>query len=326
MRCRFLIGFKSLEMKCWIKISLFLLLGCWSCKEGTPDNPFDEQPSTVVETPTLEELNPTSFEGLHANIFKKTCANSGCHDGTFEPDFRTIESAYNTLVYHPIIKNDLQGTYEYRVIPGNADQSQLMARLTFDIDGNSGVMPLNVEPDSDWEAKSADYIKNVRDWIQEGAKDVFGNGPTLGSSLPQMQGVRARNTNWFPRADGGQGALRIPQIITSVDVYFAFSDEETEARDFGENKIRFSQNFDDFENATELSLEVLSSPLNEVGYYGDNVDYTHKISINPHDFTSLGEVAYFRVYVKDADNPITEIPSNGGAFYIKTYFSLTIIE
>ncbi|MBK7268515.1 MAG: hypothetical protein IPI07_03030, partial [Flavobacteriales bacterium] len=31
---------------------------------------------------------------------------SGCHDGTFEPEFRTIASAYNSLVYHPVIAND----------------------------------------------------------------------------------------------------------------------------------------------------------------------------------------------------------------------------
>ena len=82
-------------------------------------NPYDAQDLPEDNTVQGEGLNPASIEGLHANIFGKTCANSGCHDGNFEPDFRTIESTYNTLVFQPIIKNDLQGTYEYRVVPGN---------------------------------------------------------------------------------------------------------------------------------------------------------------------------------------------------------------
>jgi len=41
--------------------------------------------------------------------------------------------------------------------------------LTFDIDGNSGIMPLAVDPDSDWESQKETYIQNIRDWIQAGA-------------------------------------------------------------------------------------------------------------------------------------------------------------
>ena len=306
-------------------IGFLLCLGFAACKKE-PANPFDDLENPVIDPPVEENLDPASIAGLHANVFGKTCANSGCHDGTFEPDFRTIESTYNTLVFQPIIKNDLQGTYEFRVIPGNADQSQLMARLSFDIDGNSGIMPLSVDPDSDWDEKSDTYIQNIRSWIQGGARDIFGNSPSQGNGLPQMQGVRGRNSNWFPRADGGQGALRIPQIITAVDLYFAFSDDETLPQNFSTNKIRFSQDLDGFSDAPELPLDVLSTPLSETGYYGNTVNFTHKVTINPHDFAVLGETVFFRVYVKDVQNPVTEIPADGGALYIKTYFSFTIIE
>ena len=76
------------------------------------------------------------------------CANSGCHDGSFEPDFRTIESSYNTLVYQPVIKNNPDGNYQFRVKAGNIDESVLYARLLSNSDGsatfdpNSQVMPL----------------------------------------------------------------------------------------------------------------------------------------------------------------------------------------
>ena len=147
-------------------LSLVMLYAC----EKDHVNPFDEQelPDNTLDS-TGVNLDPTSFDGLHANIFSKNCAQSGCHDGNFEPDFRTIESSYNTLVNQPIIKNDPQSTYQVRVKPGNPSQSVLVARLTFDIDGNSGIMPLIINPDSDWLEKKEEYIQNVKDWIQAGA-------------------------------------------------------------------------------------------------------------------------------------------------------------
>ncbi len=154
-------------------LAVFLHTACH--KENV--NPYDELEEEQNNIDSTVMLDPSSFGALHAYIFKPTCANSGCHDGNFEPDFRTIESSYNTLVNHPIIKNDPQGSYQLRVVPGNPDASVLMARLTFDIDGNSGVMPLVIEPDSDWEQTSETHIQNVRKWIQDGAKDVFGNSP-----------------------------------------------------------------------------------------------------------------------------------------------------
>lgn len=134
-------------------------------------NPYDEQELPINgNDSTIIELPASSFNAIHANILHPTCARSGCHDGHFEPDFRTQESSYNTLVNHPIIKNDPQGTYQVRVQPGSPNQSLLLARLTVDIDGNSGIMPLSVDSDSDWETNKADYIKNITDWIQNGAK------------------------------------------------------------------------------------------------------------------------------------------------------------
>lgn len=160
---------------------IFLYIGITSCflacqEEEPYQNPYDEM-EQEEEMMTEENINlePTSIAGLHANIFGKTCANSGCHDGNFEPDFRTIESTYNTLVNAPIIKNDPQNNFQFRVVKGNVAASQLMARLTYDIDGNSGIMPLALEPDSDWEEKKDIYIQNIQDWIAGGAKDVFGN-------------------------------------------------------------------------------------------------------------------------------------------------------
>ena len=78
-----------------------------SCKDEFV-NPFDSEDGEIIEVADTLSVDPNTIAGIHANIFSKTCANSGCHDGTFEPDFRTIESSYNTLVNHPIIKMILE--------------------------------------------------------------------------------------------------------------------------------------------------------------------------------------------------------------------------
>ena len=161
------------------KYSSFLLLIVFfffACQQEEYQNPYDgiEEEEEMMTEENIN-LEPTSIAGLHANIFSKTCANSGCHDGNFEPDFRTIESTYNTLINAPIIKNDPQNSYQFRVVKGDIAASQLVARVTVDIDGNSGIMPLALEPDSDWEANKETYIQNIKDWVAGGAKDVFGN-------------------------------------------------------------------------------------------------------------------------------------------------------
>ena len=130
-----------------MKRILLVILVCFTfttCKKDGSINPYN---NSNLGPPSTNDTNyfadPTAFAALHNNIFIPTCANSGCHDGTFEPDFRTIESSYNTLVYHPVIKNNTTNPYQFRVDPGNSDKSVLYKRLIEDIDGISGIMPLS---------------------------------------------------------------------------------------------------------------------------------------------------------------------------------------
>ena len=150
-----------------------LLLLCFgfliACGDDT-ENPFTDGEVTPPVTLDTVALEPASLAGLHAALFKPTCANSGCHDGTFEPDYRTIYSTYNTLVEQPVIKNDPQNSFTYRVVPGDVAASQLVARMEYDIDGNSGVMPLALEPDSNYPAEKVALIEHVKTWIRAGAQ------------------------------------------------------------------------------------------------------------------------------------------------------------
>src|SRR5210317_2664712 len=93
------------------KLSFLILPLLFACNASEPDvnNPYDNQAVGQEHEKVKgddKHIDANSIQGLHKNIFKPTCANSGCHDGNFEPDFRTIESSYNTLVNQAIIKND----------------------------------------------------------------------------------------------------------------------------------------------------------------------------------------------------------------------------
>jgi len=63
------------------------------------------------------------------------------------------------------------------------------------------------------------------------------------------------------------------------------------------------------------------------GFYGEDVIYTHRVSINPNiDLNPIEDLWYFRVFVQDDVNPVTEIPTDNGIYYIKNYMSFEKIN
>ena len=142
-----------------------------------------------------------------------------------------------------------------------------------------------------------------------------------------MQGVIAESNGiYMERNDAGQGAFRVPQNVTQLSIYFSLLDDKTLAQNLTVNEIKFSDGPDAFVGKPIQNLEVLATPVTYTGYYGPQVQYTHKIVINPQQMATLNQTVYFRIYVKDNVNPVTEIPTNAGVYYIKNYFSFTIVE
>lgn len=310
--------------------SIILLLSVTaSCQKELPPNPFDDPDIQAPDdSSNTANLGPTTIAGLHQNIFSPTCANSGCHDGTFEPDFRTIESTYNTLVFHPVIKNNPSGDFTFRVVPGNPGASVIIERLTNDIDGFSGIMPLETDPGSDWPQKKSQYIDNIRTWIENGAKDMFGDSPTTGNKEPQMSGVIGYadgGNTLLPRASG-QGPLKVPVGASTLDLWFSITDDSTASQNLTYNKIKFSIDRDGFDAVTEENLQIAGAPEVENGYFGYPVDYYHRYTLtNLSSFGPVGTVVYFRIYVKDPQHDVTEIPEDGSYDYIKEYFAIELI-
>ena len=97
------------------KIGLYILFLAFTavtinaCKDKEEDPVPPENPYNKVNygdtTAAANNVDPNTIVGLHKNIFSVKCANPSCHDGTFEPDFRTIQSSYNSLVWNTVIKN-----------------------------------------------------------------------------------------------------------------------------------------------------------------------------------------------------------------------------
>jgi len=309
----------------FIAVILVFIIGC-----DEDVNPFDNTsllaPEDTISDPVLD---PESFIGLHTMIFSPTCANSGCHDGNFEPDFRTIESSYNTLVYQPVIKNDANNTFSFRVDPGNSSMSVLYARLTYDIDGQSGIMPLSAEyhPEYYWYDNESLYIQSIKNWIDNGAPDIFGNMPNISSLPPQCLGVIAfADGSTIPlQRSSIESPLEVPEGTSNLKIYFTFSDDETPSQNLSYNKFKISENMFDFTNEPELSLSVVAPILGE-DYLGNSVDFHHVANLSLSALV-VGSVRFLRVYINDGNQPMpVEIPNNGSLEEIITHFSFIITD
>ena len=305
---------------------MFVLL-IFSCKKEEEANPYEVVVDGNKDTTATHTVpDPNSFAGLHQNIFAPTCANSGCHDGTFEPDFRTPESTYNTLVMRPVIKNDPAGTYTYRVVPGDYLNSVLYQRLMIDIDGQSGIMPLVLEPGSNWESKRLEYIGNVRTWIENGAKDIYGNAPVQNDLPPQLNGIfisQTGSTSPFPR-NVQTGSIVIPTGTSAVDIWLSLGDDQTAADLLTYLKVKTSPTMNDFSTSTEIDLNLVTAH-SEIGYAGNPVAFRHKFTLNLTGISPL-QSWYIRAYVQDAAALPTEIPSEASAEYIKRFYSFQLGE
>jgi hypothetical protein len=299
-----------------------LLLAC--AKED--DNPFDSI-DQGTSNPPVSNIPSTNFAYLHQKIFRPTCANSGCHDGTFEPEFRTIASAYNSLVWHEGISNDPSNTYTYRVLPGDANLSLLYARMTIFLPNSSGVMPLELDTGSDWLANEAQYIQAVEDWINGGALDMFGNAPTVGNLEPQVTGFLAfpdnNSTQPFPRSTG-VGVLPIEVPAQTTDLWFSIEDDTTPNASISYNKMKISTDAFDFTSVPEINLNTGSS-ISAAGFMGNPIMFDRKADVDLSSYP-VGTYLYVRAYFEDGDhsNP-TEIPSDGTGSPMRDYFTLLVV-
>jgi hypothetical protein len=293
-----------------------------SCKKDTYVNPYDAESLKPPVGGTQSGPVLDGFAWLHEKIFFPTCANSGCHDGNFEPDFRTIYSAYQSLVYQPVISNDSAGSFTYRVLPGNAAKSLIHERLTVFIPNSSGMMPLVTN--KDWDANKTLYIQKIKDWINAGAKDMFGNPPSLGNIEPAITGmlVFPFNTTSLPAA----GPPPFPvQMGSTVDLWFSVTDDSTLAKNMTVNQIKFSTKPLGFTNINPQNMQIVANPITGKDFQGNSVSFTHKATFNAGS-SPVGTIIYVRTYIRDESHGnATENPADGSNEVVRNLYTLKIV-
>lgn len=298
-----------------------------------PFNPFDTIDYDETMVPKIP-VDSNSFLGIHYYILANSCNQPGCHDGSFEPDYRTVQSSYSTLVFHDVIKNFPSNPVPYRVTPGDPSQSMLYRRITEHNPPNFERMPSsgNQLPDN--------LIQLIKNWIDDGARDIYGNLPSQTSSQPTSYGLAAflPNSNNM-RVDTIRGNFIFNPFLApegeELELWFLYLDV-TENNDtiFGDgltyNKMKLSTNPFDFSNAVELDLSVPLIPNMIASAYsqplGFPVPYYQNVTFKPADYGfNVGDVVYIRTYVQDSDhsNP-TEIPQGESQVNILTYFAFSI--
>lgn len=307
-----------------ICFSSILLYQCKKDKEVV--NPFDDPNLKAPETqPNIYNPDPNSFVFLYNNIFKPTCANSNCHDGAFEPDFRTITSSYNTLVYAPVIMTSTAHPALYRVTPGNAEASMIKHRLT-QIPGagpgtiGQGRMPF-IDTNYKFSSSGSSNIQAVINWINNGAKDIFGNAPTIGNKQPRTQGFQVCNTGSNIRKQRSH-YLEISKTNGPVDLWFSVADDMTAAQDLQLAEVKISKKRYDFNGASTYPL-AYTNPGN---MYDDvtntsSVLYNYKLSnIDLATLQADTGFLFVRSYFKDPDHSVpAETPNNGSAYLINHF-------
>ncbi|MBC8265573.1 MAG: hypothetical protein H8E84_01270 [Flavobacteriales bacterium] len=290
-------------------ITLFLV----NCTEDDlPINPYDAvnyDDNTIV----VDTLSATSFVRLHKEVLAPSCNVLGCHDGTFEPDFRTVESSYNTMVYHSIVKNNLAEDFTYRVVPFDTAKSVLHERLTNCCFVNTDD---RMPQDNIGNSLSQDDLNMVSNWIMDGAKDITGSTPTEPNNLPNVEFFFVMNATFDSTYSENRTEFYLPFLMPAnqqVNFIFRVWDDKTNAEDMQINKMLLSEFQDDFSNSIDASSM----------YYDTNFD-VWTIPFNTAVLQS-GKTYYIRYEINDGENATNTIyPNNQTSFIFKSIWSFTV--
>lgn len=303
---------------------LVLFAGFGACNKNNelPPNPYEDVDYLTPPTP-VDTLQTNTIVWLHKNILETRCAAPGCHDGNFEPDFRTIESSFATLVYHPIVKNNQDSTFTYRVVPYDTASSVLYERITnCCFAGTNDRMP----QDNIGVPLEQQYVDAISAWIMAGAPDMMGEVRPMPNKKPVIEYFLAANSTFnvdlSARNNRIDSVYYNPFIVdnaVTINIVPIVNDDNTEIGQLRYNKLRTSYNPDDFS---------VSAP----GYREYNASFTNLggagqywiVAINTANYAP-GSVVYMRYYTQDdLAGPIVEMPMSSMITPYKTFWSFYV--
>ncbi len=299
----------------------FLAVVLNGCYKDTPEphNPYDDIDYPTPPAP-VDTLNPTSFVAIHRNILAVRCAMPGCHDGHFEPDYRTLQSSYSTLVYHPIIKNNVDSTFQFRVVPFNKEESVLYERLTNCCFVNQDD---RMPQDNIGVPLETEHINNIAAWIDNGARDIFGQLPSYPNQEPNIGFYIAVNTTYDSIYSNNRidGVYYNPFFIcdnTPFYIAIQVGDDSTAANMLQYNRFKMSYEPDNFSPSAPGYHEYTSTYL-----HNDNKDYYIAL-VNSGDFVTDTTI-YFRFFTNDGDHTQnTQFPRDESIIQYKSFFSFYV--
>lgn len=304
-----------------VMAGMVLLYSSCSKDDEVPTNPY----STInynIDTTTEQNPDPYSITGLHKNIFNTKCNVPGCHDGTFEPDFRSVQSAYSTLVYQKVNKVTVNGidSFSYRVIPFDTTHSFIHERITTP---TPDYMPSNGI------RLNSTQINQINTWIMNGARDMSGNIPSPPNNLPYLDITNHffynafDSLNLFPfyasvvDTHRYMGVPYNPFLVNAnanLKILFWTKDDSTAVANLLVNQCKLSLLENDFSAAQTVTATYINLGAPNQGWM-----VTFPVTWPP------GTIVYFRYYFKDTDNPATvEFPRSDHPYYYKSFFSFLV--
>lgn len=192
--------------------SIFILVAC------TQTETSDQKTSIA------SQANSSDFVQIYDRILSVSCGLGGCHDGSFEPNYTSINAAYYTMVWHPLKKNNKNETFQFRVVPFDVAKSVFYERVTncCFVDKNDRM------PFADKKGLDDSQLRLIKKWINEGAKDMFGNIPEKICILPSITNIRiiAKDVNGkkidklekFTNILGEKVSTILPSTLDTVQV------------------------------------------------------------------------------------------------------------
>ncbi len=304
-------------------------VGCNSETE-IPPNPYD---NIVYPTPPapIDTLSPNTIVAIHRDILQPRCAVPGCHDGNFEPDFRTVQSSSSTMVYANIVKNDPDSSFTFRVVPFDTAQSVLHERLTNCCFANTND---RMPQDNIGVPLESSYIQRIENWIMDGAKNMFGEIPSYPNQAPQIgfyvgvdtmsiDGVIAAANQNFPLTATGNridGVYYNPFILAdnrNVALVIGVEDDSTALAQLQGSMMKFSYDPDDFSASAPGFHQQNAQFINYPGFTFWYVQFNTNL-FNPDN------VVYMRYYVSDGESQ-TEMPRDEMVIQYKTFWSFYVL-
>jgi hypothetical protein len=324
---------KTKNIKLYFVFSALILVvaisfdGCK--KDPAPTNPYDSVDYGSKENEVV--LDKYSLAALHRDIFFPQCGKPGCHDGHFEPDFRTVESTYSTMVYQPITKNNANNDFTFRVLPYQSAKSVLYERIS-----NCCFVNTNdrMPQDNIGIPMNQEFIDRIKKWIDNGAPNLDAAAAKYPNKQPFYQAMvalddkfplqfnaisdkvnRVSNIDYYAfYVTSGQTFTVLPGNYSGSD-FVPITDDSTAAENLTQGVLKLSYKKDDFSSPVQ---SVAATKLVTSGkcYWYSTVNSTGLLT----DTT-----VYMRFYIKDDDHTsAAEFPANQTIDPYKTFWSFYV--